>query len=90
MNWDFSEYQKLIGIQLKGRVIEEKIGQEPKVKTFKKYVLSSDSIILLKKNLGSIPIRIVLPHTYFTGETHMNRLNVIVNENFVITNLQIG
>ena len=37
MNWDFSEYQKLIGTQLKGKVIEEKIGQEPKIKTFRKF-----------------------------------------------------
>ncbi len=90
MNWDFSEYQKLIGTQLKGKVIEEKIGQEPKIKTFRKYILSNGSIVLLRMRLGSIPIRIVLPHTYFTGETYMNRLNVIVNEDFVITNLQIG
>lgn len=90
MNWSFSECQKLIGTQLKGKVIEERIGNEPKVQIFKRYVLSNDSIIFLRMRLSGIPVKVVLPHIYFTGETHMNRLSVIINEEFMITNMKIG
>lgn len=88
MELNFSEYQKLIGVQLKGKIIEETIGERQKI--FRKYVLHPDSIRFLRHSISNVPIRVILPHTFYTGNNLINKIHIVINEDFVISQISIG
>lgn len=82
--------KKFIGTKLNGHWIENsfKVGNEEK--TFKVQVLNDGALDELKKAVGLDSIRVLLPNMAVTREYRFERLNVTIDENFVITNFTRG
>lgn len=91
MSLDWKHCINLIGSQLNGKVIDEPLTWGENTKIYRKYILSPKSIIQLK-NIESDEyyIRIVLPHCFYIKDDNADRINIIIDENFIVSNIYIG
>lgn len=79
-----------IGKKLNGTWTENsfKVGNEEK--KFKVQILNENALDELKKAVGVDNIRILLPNMAVTMDYRFERLNLTIDENFVITNFTRG